>query len=44
VAYKSLDGKEINRGLYLDLSKAFDLVVHDILLRKWEGWEYKGWH
>jgi hypothetical protein len=26
--------KEINSGLFLDISKAFNLVVHDILLRK----------
>lgn len=32
--YKSLDDREISGGLFLDLSKAFDLVNHDILLRK----------
>ncbi|PNF39304.1 hypothetical protein B7P43_G16557 [Cryptotermes secundus] len=32
--YKSLDEKEVSIGLFLDLSKAFDLVNHDILLRK----------
>jgi hypothetical protein len=32
--YKSLDEREIRIGLFLDLSKAFDLVNHDILLRK----------
>jgi hypothetical protein len=32
--YKSLDGREISIGLFLDLSKASDLVKHDILLRK----------
>jgi hypothetical protein len=29
-----LDGREISTGIFLDLSKAFDLVNHDILLRK----------
>jgi hypothetical protein len=32
--YKSMDEKEINIGLFLDLSKVFDLVDHDISLRK----------
>jgi hypothetical protein len=32
--YKSLDEREISIGLFLDLSKAFDLVNHDILLTK----------
>jgi hypothetical protein len=32
--YKSLDEGEISIGLFLDLSKAYDLVNHDILLRK----------
>jgi hypothetical protein len=32
--YKSMDEREIGIGLFLDLSKAFDLVDHDILLRK----------
>jgi hypothetical protein len=33
MVYKSLDKKEINIGLFLYLSKAFDLVDHVILLR-----------
>jgi hypothetical protein len=32
--YKSLDEREISIGLFLDFSKAFDLVDHEILLRK----------
>jgi hypothetical protein len=32
--YKSLDEREISIGIFLDLSKAFYLVNHDILLRK----------
>jgi hypothetical protein len=32
--YKSLDEREISIGLFLDLTKASDLVNHDILLRK----------
>jgi hypothetical protein len=30
--YKSLDERKISIGLFLDLSKAFDLFNHDILL------------
>jgi hypothetical protein len=40
--YKSLDMREISIGLFLDLSKAFDLVDHDILLSKISEWEYEG--
>jgi hypothetical protein len=40
--YKSLDEREISIGLFLDLSKAFDLVDHDILLRKMSGMGIRG--
>jgi hypothetical protein len=32
--YKILDNKEVCVGLFLDLSKAFDMVNHNILLQK----------
>jgi hypothetical protein len=34
---KSMDEREISIGLFLDLSKAFDLLDHDILLMKMAG-------
>jgi hypothetical protein len=34
MVYKSLDEKEISMGIFLNLSKAYDLVNHDILLRR----------
>ena len=32
--YNSMDNKEISIGLFLDFSKAFHLVDHNILLNK----------
>jgi hypothetical protein len=40
--YKSMDEREIRIGLFLDLSKAFDLVDHDILLEKMAGIGIRG--
>jgi hypothetical protein len=40
--YKSLDEREISIGLFLDLTEAFDLVNHDILLRKMERMGIRG--
>jgi hypothetical protein len=42
MVYKSMDEKEINIRLFLDLSKAFCLVDHDILLRKMGRMEIRG--
>jgi hypothetical protein len=40
--YISLDEKDISIGLFVDLPKAFDLVDHDILLRKTERMRIQG--
>jgi hypothetical protein len=40
--HKSLDEREISIGIFLDLSKAFDLVSHDILLWKMERMGIRG--
>jgi hypothetical protein len=40
--YISLDKKELSIGLFLDLSKAFDLVDHNILLIKMERMGIRG--
>jgi hypothetical protein len=36
--YKALDNKEVCVGLFLDLSKASDMVNHNILLQKLDIW------
>jgi hypothetical protein len=40
--YKSMDERELNIGLFLNLSKAFDLVDHDIFLKKMAGMAIRG--
>ena len=37
-----MDSKEISIGLFLDLSKAFDLVHHNIVLNKICAYEIRG--
>lgn len=36
--YRALDDKKITIGLYFDLKQAFDLLNHDILYKKLEGY------
>ena len=42
VVYKTLDNKEVCVGLFLDLTKAFDMVNHDILLQKLDAYGVRG--
>ena len=40
----AIDNKEISVGIFIDLSKAFDTVNHDILLDKLRYSGIRGWH
>jgi hypothetical protein len=40
--YKTLDNKEVCVGLFLNLSKAFDMVNHNILLQKLDTYGIRG--
>jgi hypothetical protein len=40
--YKTLHNKEVCVGLFLDLSKAFDTVNHNILLQKLDTYGIRG--
>ena len=40
----AIDNKEISVGIFIDLSKAFDTVNHEILLDKLRYFGIRGWH
>jgi Reverse transcriptase (RNA-dependent DNA polymerase). len=40
--YKTLDNEEVCVGVYLDLTKVFDVVNHDILLQKLDAYGIRG--
>jgi len=40
--YKTVDNKEVCIGLFLDLTKAFDMVNHDICIQKLDAYGIRG--
>ena len=42
--YESFEHKEYTMGVFIDLSKAFDIVDHNILLKKLETYSIAGMH
>ena len=42
--YESFEHKEYTIGVFIDLSKAFDIVDHNILLKKLETYSIAGMH
>ena len=39
--YDSVGRKETTIGLFLDLSKSFEILDHDILLKKLQAWHLR---
>jgi hypothetical protein len=40
--YKTLDNKEVCVGVFLDLTKVFEMLNHDILLQKLDAYGIRG--
>ena len=40
--YEKINDNKFTAGIYLDLRKAFDVIDHNILLKKLENYEVRG--